>query len=65
VSNVVEFPQQPLSEANIRQMARGNLAAAVAILMKGQPNDDLEQCLHHINEAWGQVAALLILRDNP
>jgi hypothetical protein len=37
----------------------------VAILMKGQPNDDLEQCLHHINEAWGQVAALLILRDNP
>jgi hypothetical protein len=45
-------------------MARGNLAAAVAILMKGQ-NDDLEQCLHHINEAWGQVAALLILRDDP
>ncbi len=64
MSNVVEFPQQPLSEANIRQMARGNLAAAVAILMKGQ-NDDLEQCLHHINEAWGQVAALLILRDDP
>ncbi len=76
MSNIVEFPTPgsrqdmtdklpAMTEADIRGLARANLAAAVAILMKGPPNDDLEHCLHHINEAWGQVAAVLILRDDP
>jgi len=64
-SNVVDFPRKGPSEAEIRQAARSNLAAAVALLMKPPPNDDLERCLGLINEAWGQVAAVLILRDDP
>lgn len=63
MNNVVDFPVS--DEATIRRDARQQLAAAVAILAEKAGPDDLERCLHNINEAWGQVAALLILRLDP
>lgn len=63
MSNVVEFPLS--DESMIRRDARQELAAAVAILADNPTPDDLERCLRNINEAWGKVAALLILRLDP
>jgi len=67
--NVVQFPknQDPpvdyifAEEIELRS-ARTNLAAAIAMLQKPRDEQDLDKVLHLINEAWGVVAGVHIMR---
>ncbi len=67
--NVVPFPknQEPpvdyifAEEIELRN-ARTNMAAAIAMLQKPRDQQDLDKVLHLINEAWGVVAGVHIMR---
>ena len=70
--NVVRFsppakkpsPEYLLSEEENKREARSNLAAAIAMLQKPYGEEDLEKTLQLINEAWGIVCGIFIMRPD-
>lgn len=67
--NIVQFPKNldpprdyVMSEEECKREARANMAAAIAMLQKPYGEEDLEKCLNLINEAWGIVAGIHIMR---
>lgn len=70
--NIVRFqpqakkpnPEYLLSEEENKREARSNLAAAIAMLQKPYGEEDLEKTLQLINEAWGIVCGIFIMRPD-
>ena len=50
------------SDDEIKRQVRAKCAAVVGLLQKPNGQEDLERCLHLLNEAWGELAAVFIFR---
>lgn len=51
------------TDDEVKRTIRQNLAAAVSLLQRPDPDDDLEEVMHLMDLAWRQVAALMVRRD--